>query len=187
MEPPCPTGNGKDRIATEQDKSLADRIDRARASIRKLERRAYNGGYILSAFLLLSIAATHRFSFLPSLSPALRTSMGTAPPSGLISVALVVYVFSAVILSLSRMMQGSDKIGGITHLGYLGAFLFFYHFSGDMDAHFWAVFAAGATIISLEGYQLWNFCRDEIMKEREVLQGLEGISSRNQASGTTEQ
>lgn len=167
---------------TEQELSLVERMERIRATIRKLERKAYGGAYILSAFLLLSIGATQKFSFLPSFSTAIRKSMGMTPPSGLISAALVIYVFSAVILSLSRMMQGSDKIGGIAHLGYLVAFLFFYHFSGDMDAHLWAVLAGGATIISLESYQLWNFCRDEIQKEREVLEKLE-VLYRNRRTG----
>jgi len=156
-----------------------ERIIRTKESIRRLERRAYLGGYILSAFILLSIGATRNFSFLPSFTPAIKKSMGMSPPAGLISVALVVYVFSAAIISLTRMMEGSDKTGGIAHLGYLGAFFFFYHFSGSMDVHFWAVFAGGATVLSLESYQLWNYCRDEIQKERDLLVELEGIAKRN--------
>ena len=85
----------------------------------------------------------------------------------------------AAIISLTRMMEGSDKTGGIAHLGYLGAFFFFYHFSGYMDFHFWAVFAGGATVLSLESYQIWNYCRDEIQKERDILVELEGIAKRN--------
>ena len=73
------------------------------------------------------------------------------------------------------MMEGSDKTGGIAHLGYLGAFFFFYHFSGRLDEHFWAVFAGGTTILALEGYQLWNYCNEEIQKEKDVLAELEGL------------
>jgi hypothetical protein len=163
---------------SERNNNITDHINNSRRLIRKLERKAFSGGYTLSAFIILSIGATHNFSFLPSFSPAVRKSMGMAPPAGFIGFLLIVYVFSAVILSLSRMMEGTDRIGGITHLGYLGAFFFFYHFSGDMDANFWAVFAGGATIISLESYQRWNFCRDEILKEREVLDMLEKRSVR---------
>lgn len=176
MDLPCSNYNGVNPVGSDRNNPLADRIDKSRNSIRKLERRSFSGAYIFSAFLILSIGTTQNFAFLPSFSPAIRKSMGMAPPAGFISILLIVYVFSAVILSLSRMMEGSDKIGGISHLGYLGAFIFFYHFTGDMDAHFWAVFAAGATIISLESYQLWNFCRDEILKERELLQNLEQMS-----------
>ncbi len=173
MELPRSNDNGVSTAGSERDNNLADRINNSRNLIRKLERKAFSGAYTLSIFIVLSIGATHNFSFLPSFSPAIRKSMGMAPPAGFVSILLIVYVFSAVILSLSRMMEGSDKIGGITHIGYLGAFFFFYHFSGDMDAHFWAVFAGGATIISLESYQRWNFCRDEILKEREALGKLE--------------
>jgi len=178
MELPS-TDNCNKPTGTDSDNQVSDRIFMAKESIRKLERRAHFGLYILAAFILLSIGATHNFSFLPSFSPAIRKSMGAGPSAGFISVALVVYIFSAVILSLARMMEGSDKRGGITHMGYLGAFYFFYHFSGDMDAHFWAVFAGGTTILALESYQLWNYCRDEIQKEREALERLENLSRWN--------
>lgn len=177
MELPLSNDSGANPTGSEQGNDLADRINNSRNLIRKLERRAFSGAYTLSLFILLSIGATKNFSFLPSFSPAIRKSMGAPPPTEFISIALIVYVFSAAILSLSRMMEGSDKVGGITHLGYLGAFFFFYHFSGDMDAHFWAVFAGGTTIIALESYQRWNYCRDEILKEREVLEKLEKISN----------
>ena len=176
MELPPSSDKGASPAGSERDNTLAGRIDKSRISICKLEKKAFSGAYVLSAFIVISIGATQNFSFLPSFSSAIRKSMGMAPPAGFISILLIVYVFSAAILSLSRMMEGSDKIGGISHLGYLGAFFFFYHFSGDMDAHFWAVFASGTTIISLESYQIWNFCRDEILKVREVLQKLEEMS-----------
>lgn len=185
MELPNSTDTSTNAAAQGGKTPLSERISRTQASIRRLERRTYRGGYILSAFILLSIGATRNFSFLPSFSQSIKNSMGMAPPAGLISVALAVYVFSAAIISLSRMMEGSDKIGGFAHLGYLGAFFFFYHFSGDMDVHFWAVFAGGATVLSLESYQIWNYCRDEIQKEREILVELEGIAKRTYADSGT--
>ena len=173
-------------VDTEWDKSFSDRLEKVRSSIRSLERKAYSGGYLLSAFIVLSIGATRNFSFLPSFSQSIRKSMGAAPPASMISIALTVYVFSAVILSLSRMMEGTDKVGGVSHLGYLGAFFFFYHLSGEMDSQFWAVFAAGATILALESYQRWHYCRYEILKEREVLRELEALSRRRALSENLE-
>ncbi|HZV82815.1 MAG TPA: menaquinol oxidoreductase [Geobacteraceae bacterium] len=152
---------------------IAGRINSCRETVRKLEKRAYAGIHILSAFILLSIGATRDFAFMPTFSPAIRKSMGAAPSPGFISIALAIYVFSAATLSLSRMMEGSDKTGGIAHLGYLGAFFFFYHMSSDMDSNFWAVFAAGVTILGLESYQRWHYCREEIQKEREMIASLE--------------
>jgi len=173
MNMPRPPDNWEYTSGESMPDPLAERISACRASIRTLERRAYAGVYILSAFILISIGATLDFSFLPSFPPAIRKGMGGAPPAGFISIALAVYVFSASILSLSRMMEGSDKTGGIAHLGYLGAFFFFYHACGDLETHFWAVFAGGATVLILESYQRWYYCREEIQKEREILAGME--------------
>lgn len=167
--------NDNNTSATRAADNLAARKTVLQQTIRGLERKANQGFYILSIFIILSIGAIHDFSFLPSFPPGFKKLLGSGPPAQLISVALLIYVFSAVIHALSRMMEGSGKIGGITHLGYLGGFYFFFHCSGDMQIHFLAVFAAGFTILGLESYQLWNFCRDEIQKERDVLAELEGL------------
>ncbi len=173
MKPPRKPDNGESPAAGTVPDPLAERIRSCRESIRSLERRAYGGLHVLSAFILLSIGATLDFSFLPTFPPVIRKGMGGAPPAGFISIALAVYVFSASTLSLSRMMEGSDRTGGIAHLAYLGGFFFFYHASGDLDGHFWAVFAGGTTVLVLESYQRWHYCREEIQKEREILAGME--------------
>jgi hypothetical protein len=87
----------------------------------------------------------------------------------MIGAALLLYSFSAIILILSRMMSGSGKHGGITQVGYLAGFYLFFHFSGVMEEYFWAVFAAGMTILGLESYQVWTWCREEIKILEETL------------------
>jgi hypothetical protein len=120
-------------------------------------------------FLLLSMAALNDFPFFPSLPVRIRTALGAPPSVNMISAVLLLYVFSAIILILSRMMSGSGKCGGIGHVGYLAGFYFFYHFSGKLPENFWAVFAAGATILALENYHLWIYCSEGIARERETL------------------
>jgi hypothetical protein len=137
-------------------------------AINRLQHRANHGLYILAAFLLLSFAALDGFSFIPSFSASFRESLGQGPTPGFISMALVVYLFSAVIMSLARMMSGSGQTGGITHLGYLGAFYGFYHLSGSLPDNIWAVVGSGLTILSLEAYQLWAFCQEEIRRVQET-------------------
>lgn len=99
--------------------------------------------------------------------------LGTPPPPNLISIALVIYCFSAIVMILSRMMSGSGKYGGIRHVAYLLAFYGFYHFAQALAENFWAVFAAGATILGLESYHLWAHCSESIRKEEEILSRLE--------------
>jgi hypothetical protein len=90
----------------------------------------------------------------------------------MISALLILYIFSAIILILSRMMSGSGKYSGVSHVGYLAGFYVFYHFSGTLPENFWAVFVAGITILGLESYHIWIYCSEELEKERETLAAL---------------
>jgi len=143
------------------------------AAIRRLHRRASHGLYVLAAFLLLSFAALDNFSFLPVTTPAFRETMGAGPTDNFINMALVVYLFSAAIMALARMMSGSGQTGGLAHLGYLGAFYGFFHYSGALADNIWAVLGSGITILSLEAYQLWNYCQEEIRREQETIANLD--------------
>jgi len=139
------------------------------ALIGKLQNKFTSGLLAAALFILLSIGAQSDFAFLPSLPDNIRAALGHPPSENSISAVLILYIFSAIILILSRMMSGSGRFGGIRHVGYLACFYFFYHFSGKLPENFWAVFAAGVTILGLESYHLWIYCSEEIEKEREML------------------
>ena len=144
------------------------------ANIRKLQRKFTIELLAAALFLLLSIAALSDFAFFPSFDENIRAVLGSPPSVNMISSVLLLYIFSAILLILSRMMSGSGKYSGIGHVGYLAGFYFFYHFSGKLPENFWAVFAAGVTVLGLEGYHLWIYCSEEIEREREVLSFLDG-------------
>jgi len=146
------------------------------ANIRKLQRKLTMELLAAALFLLLSIAALSDFAFFPSFPEDIRAALGSPPSVNMISAVLLLYVFSGILLILSRMMSGSGKYGGIGHVGYLAGFYFFYHFSGKLPENFWAVFAAGVTVLGLESYHLWIYCSEEIEKEWEVLAFLDGRS-----------
>jgi hypothetical protein len=141
----------------------------ALANIRKLQRKLTAELLSVALFLLLSIFALNGFAFFPSLPEQIGAALGRLPSVNMISAVLLLYIFSAIILILARMMSGSGKYGGIGHAGYLAGFYIFYHFSGKLPESFWAVFAAGATVLGLESYHLWIYCSEGIEKEREVL------------------
>ncbi|MHB9096881.1 MAG: menaquinol oxidoreductase [Syntrophales bacterium] len=143
-------------------------------TIRNLQRKFTIELLAAALFLLLSVAALGDFSLFPSLPGQIRAALGKPPSVNMISAVLLLYIFSAIILILSRMMSGSGKYGGIGHVGYLAGFYFFYHFSGKLPENIWAVFAAGVTIFGLESYHLWIYCTEEIAREREVLMLLDG-------------
>ncbi len=143
------------------------------AKIRILQRKFTAELLSAAFFLLLSIAALYDFSFFLLLPENIRAALGRPPSVNMIGTVLLIYVFSGIILTLSRMMSGSGKSGGVGHVGFIAGFYFFYHFSGKLPENFWAVFAAGVTIFGLEGYHLWIYCSEEIDREREVLARLD--------------
>jgi hypothetical protein len=147
--------------------------------IRHLKARSSHTLYVVALFIAMSIGAIRDFDFVPSLPQRIHELLGQPPSAELISTALLIYSFSAIILILSRMMSGSASYGGFTQLAYLAGFYFFYHFSGSMEENFWAVFAAGMTILGLESYQVWAWCTEEIRKEEEILAGLERKKRKN--------
>ncbi len=150
--------------------------------IRQLQARANRGLLVIALFIAVSIGAVRNFDLLPSLPPGVRAALGTSPSPNMISALLILYSFSAIVLILARMMSGSGSYGGMSHIGYLTAFYLFYHFAGALAENFWAVFAAGMTILGLESYHLWTWCMDEIGKERQSA-GEAGKSRRSDPGG----
>lgn len=150
-----------------------DRRRLLKAQIRKLEIRASSGLWALALFTLISIGASREFSFLPELSPGARDVLGPAPPADLISIALVAYSLSAIVLALYWLMSDSRPGGSLVHLGFLTAFYVFYYFSETLKENFWAVFVAGMTILGLKSYHLWNYYSEQQRLEEQNLAALE--------------
>ena len=140
--------------------------------IRRLKNMANRGLFAMALFIALSIGAIRDFDFLPSFPEHFRRILGHPPSTNMISGVLLLYSFAAIVLILSRMTTGSDKFGPFANVGYLAGFYFFYHFAGAMEENFWAVFAAGLTILGLESYHIRNYCQEEIKKELDASAGI---------------
>ena len=141
--------------------------------IHYLKQQIYYSKWCMALFFLISFGAAVDFRFLPPISEETKQFLGGAPPSTLISIGLIVYAFSALILTLGHMNTGSVRFRGWSHIGYLSAFYLFYYYSGLLRGNFWSVFIAGLTILGLEGYRVWSACSEAIKKEKEILTILE--------------
>ena len=130
-----------------------------------LRTRARMGGWGLLAFVLVSVLSIPDSYLLPALSESVRRFLGAAPPSSLISIALIIYVFSALTLILSRMAQGSGVYKGWSHLFYIAAFYIFFGFAGTIRETYWAVFVSGLLIMGLDNYLVRTWVAEEIKKE----------------------
>lgn len=159
---PSPEASDRDQLRRE----ITDNISR-------LQNLSSRGLWAMAVFILVSIGAWHDFSFLPSLPEHVRTTLGKPPPVSMISAALALYTFSALILTFSRIMSGEEKYSGFAHVGFLCGFIFFYHFAQALNDNFWAILVAGLTILALESYHIWNYCKEAIGREREALADLD--------------
>ncbi|BCS54398.1 hypothetical protein GSbR_40330 [Geobacter sp. SVR] len=139
------------------------------ADIRRLKTFSNRGLWALSLFLLISLMAWRDFPLLP-LPDTIIASLGAPPSPQVISTVLLLYTFSAIILSLSRMMAAMEHKSSFCHVGYLTGFFLFYHFAKALNDNYWAVLGAGFTILSVESYRIWSYCNEFIKKKTEQLE-----------------
>jgi hypothetical protein len=143
------------------------------ARIRKLERGTVIGLAGMVLFLLISLGAYYQFSMFPDLSEEAWEFLGAPPPVEMISLALVVYSFSAIILILGRMTNDRGGYRGLMHAGFFAGFYTFYHLSGGLPDNFWATFFAGLSVLGLENYLLWMRTNSAILREKAELERLQ--------------
>ena len=134
----------------------------------RLNRFSTRGILAMSLFLVVSIFAWWGFPFLP-VPETVTAFLGKPPSARIISIVLLLYTFSAIILSLSRMTAGIEHLGSFSHVGFLTAFFLFYYFGKSLEENYWAVFGSGITILGVESYRIWTFCAEGISKSREDL------------------
>lgn len=158
-------GEGVPSIPGKRRQEIQDRIYYLTKQIR------YSKWWI-ALFFLVSLGAAVDFRFLPPISEKTRHLLGASPPPTLISIALIVYAFSALILILGRMNTNSGRFRGWSHIGYLTAFYLFYYYTGLLRENFWPVFITGLTILGLEHYRVWSICSEAIKKEKKILGSL---------------
>lgn len=137
--------------------------------INRLNRFSTRGLLALSLFLAISMYAWWNFPFLP-VPDTVTALLGRPPSARIISIVLLLYTFSALILSLSRMTAGVEHRSSFSHVGYLTAFFLFYYFGKSLEDNYWAVFGAGITILGVESYRIWSYCAEGITKKREDLE-----------------
>lgn len=143
-----------------------------RTDIKRLNTFSCRGLWALSLFMVVSMMAWNNFALLP-LPGTIVATLGLPPSPKYISILLLFYTFSAIILSLSRMMGGIEHKSSFSHVGYLTVFFLFYFVSKSLEENYWAVFGAGITILGVESYRIWSFCNEAIMRKNEQLQYVE--------------
>ena len=108
------------------------------------------------AFLLISMSAysCRDFNLVSSVPVSLKQIFGCPPPAFLISMALAVYCFSATTFTLTAMARDMRPERRWHHLGYRGAFYFFYSFSGSIAENFLPVLFVGICLYALDQFHI---------------------------------
>jgi hypothetical protein len=152
--------------------TLATRRQGLLDEIKGLRHFSNRGLFALSLFLVVSTLAWRNFPYLPR-PEAIVASLGPPPTPQIISMVLILYTFSAIILSLCRMMASIRHRSSFCHVGYLSVFYFFYYLADGLADNYWAVFGAGFTILLMESYRIWTYCNEGVIKKTEQLAYLE--------------
>lgn len=160
---------GAPRMSNDVGKDADSTASEAQERIRELRARARMGGWGLVAFVVVSVLSIPDSYLVPALSDSIRQFLGEAPPSNLISIALVIYAFSALTLILARIAQGSSVYKGWSHLFYLTSFYIFFGFAGTLRETYWAIFVSGLLIMGLENFLVRSWVSEEIGREERKL------------------
>ncbi len=127
----------------------------------------------LVLFLLISIDAYsfRSFNLFEASSEPVRQLLGYPPPAYLVSIALAVYCFSAVILSLTAIANDVRPGSPWKQLGYRCSFYLFYSFSGALAGHYLPVLLIGLCLYGLDQLHIWIYNCKTVQEQKELLGG----------------
>jgi hypothetical protein len=145
--------------------------------INRLSRLSSRGIMALSLFLVVSLFAWWGFPLFPAPDTVIAV-LGRPPTARMVSIALLLYTFSATILSLTRMIAGVEHRSSFVHVGFLTGFFLFYYFGKALEDNYWAVLGSGITILGVESYRIWSFCSEGIAKNREDMEYIDRTGRR---------
>jgi len=168
----CMTDVQGDQLSTDIDEtreSTAPLLKKLMGEMERFNRFSIRGILALSLFIIVSIFAWLGFSFLPT-PDSISAVLGKPPSAHIISIALIFYTFSAIILSLARMSTGIEHRSSFCHVGYLTAFFLFYYCGKSLEENYWAVFGSGMTVLGVESYRIWSYCSENISRIKEELE-----------------
>jgi len=149
-----------------------NRQQKAQDQVDRRHRMARRNLWELTIFLLISMCAyTFRdFNLFAVASEPVRQILGYPPPAYLISIALAVYCFSSVTLTLTAMARDARPEQRWNHLGYRCAFFIFYAFSGTIAANFLPVLFCGLSLYILEQCHVWFYNIKVVAQEQDLVE-----------------
>jgi len=156
-------------VIGEAQNNAAPLLKKLMEDVDRYHQFSIRGILALSLFIVVSILAWWGFSFLPT-PDRISALLGKPPSAQIVSIALIVYTFSAITLSLARMSTGIEHRSSFSHVGYLTVFFLFYYCGKSLEENYWAVFGSGVTILGVESYRIWTYCAENISRIKEDIE-----------------
>jgi len=156
-------------VIDEARDNAATLLKKLKEDVDRYHQFSIRGILALSLFIVVSIFAWWGFSFLPT-PDRISALLGKPPSAQVVSIALIVYTFSAITLSLARMSTGIEHRSSFSHVGYLTVFFLFYYCGKSLEENYWAVFGSGMTILGVESYRIWTYCAENIARIKEDIE-----------------
>jgi hypothetical protein len=134
------------------------------ADLHSLSRRGLRD---LSLFLLISTAffCLRGIDLLAPLGESARMILGSAPPTGLMTLAVGGYTLSALVLIVGRTVTGDRPRMTWLHLFFRTVFYPFFLFANALEGHFMSVFIAGLMLFALEQLNIWSHAQRNLPRK----------------------
>ena len=120
--------------------------------MKEASNRYHEGLLSLSIFMLISVIVwlNRGFDLFGMSSDGMKEILGTPPPAYLISIVLVLYMVSNMVLTLTAIAKDKAPESRWSQLGYRSAFFLFYGFSGMIAMNFIPVLMVGLFLYGLD-------------------------------------
>ena len=156
-----PVGSPKERDTLKAD------ID----SLYQLSRKGLLG---ILLFLAASAAAlnSRELTLSGSVSPALMVQLASTPPVILVNIIFGASTISSLIIIAGRIYFNLRPGNIWTHFWFRVSFYFLYFIADSLNEHFYVVFISGLSVLSLQHYNIFNYCTRAIEKKMDIWDNL---------------
>jgi hypothetical protein len=150
---------GSSKCSGGQDVPSSDR-NNLKADIDGLYRLSRTGLWSIFLFLAASAVALHfrDLTLSGSLPAGLMEQLGPAPPVVLVNVVLGVSTLCSLIAIVGKIHENRRPGNTWVHLWFRLFFYLLYFISNSLNEYFYVVFISGLAVLSLQHYNVWNYC-----------------------------
>jgi hypothetical protein len=155
-------------------------LDTLKVDIDGLYCLSRKGLWSIFFFLAASALALHfrGLTLSGSLPAGLMEQLGPTPPVMLVNAVLGVSTICSLIAIAGKIHENRRPGNTWVHLGFRMFFYLLYFIANSLDEYFYVVFISGLAVISLQHYNVWNYCSRAIESRMDAGGGMTACNRR---------